>query len=319
MKLKKSKYFDVFYKTSGWTGGDGVYTHIIDDTIIWYFSDTFVGEVDEQGLRKDGFVMKNHSFGYAKVDDPFNIEFIYPQEREFLQTNDNTYHWLMDGMILEDYLYLMTFKMSGESFGFQIEGIDTFKIPLLHNRLNFSKYERLDVNYQKTIGKTTYYFGVSILDNKQVDGFIYIFGVSDQADKKLVVLRTRHFLSEHVEYLTPTGWSRNPKTLKPILKSIANELRVYYENNRFKVVYSHNGISNDIMYSETESIEKGFKKPIVIYEIDGLDLSLEMIGYNAKIHLLNDKKYVTYHVNTYKDDNHRYAKIYYPRVLEVEV
>lgn len=93
MKLKKSDlYFNTFYKTKGWTGADGVYTHIKDDLIIWYFSDTFIGEVDDNQMRKEGFVMKNHSFGYSLLSDPFNITFDYPSDNEYLKTSPNVYH-----------------------------------------------------------------------------------------------------------------------------------------------------------------------------------------------------------------------------------
>lgn len=224
----------------------------------------------------------------------------------------------MDGLIIEEELYLTSLRMSGVSFEFKIEGVDTFKIPIKNNRLDFQHYELVPIDFKRIIGNTTYYFGVSILDNKKVDGFIYVFGVSDETNKKLVVCRMRQLYSNHVEYLSDLGWLLHPKVLKPILVHVANELKVYHEDNCYKVFYSPNGISNEIYYAEATHLQKGFNKPQSVYKIDDLDQDLQMIAYNSKIQLIGEKKFVTYHVNTLKDENHKYAKIYYPRILEVE-
>ena len=53
-----------FKRYSSWSGADGVFTNIYKDTILWYFSDTFIGDSNEFDQRIN-FTLINNSLAIS--------------------------------------------------------------------------------------------------------------------------------------------------------------------------------------------------------------------------------------------------------------
>lgn len=62
-----------FYRFSGWSGADGIYSFKVADKVLLYFSDTFIGDSSKNGIRKD-FKLINNSLAVIKND---TIDFYY--------------------------------------------------------------------------------------------------------------------------------------------------------------------------------------------------------------------------------------------------
>jgi len=81
-----------FYRFSGWSGADGIYSFKVADKVLLYFSDTFIGDSSKNGIRKD-FKLINNSLAVIKND---TIDFYYnknPISSSFAASN-NSYYWL---------------------------------------------------------------------------------------------------------------------------------------------------------------------------------------------------------------------------------
>ena len=70
------KWTDLFKRSKGWFGGDGIFaipfsgsdTHA-DDSVLFLFSDTMVGEIVD-GILQPGFKMVNNSIMILKGEEP---------------------------------------------------------------------------------------------------------------------------------------------------------------------------------------------------------------------------------------------------------
>lgn len=79
-----------FYRFSGWSGADGIYSFKVADKVLLYFSDTFIGDSSKNGIRKD-FKLINNSLAVIKND---TIDFYYnknPISNSFAASNNSYY------------------------------------------------------------------------------------------------------------------------------------------------------------------------------------------------------------------------------------
>jgi hypothetical protein len=314
---KANEATKAFIRKEGWTGADGVYQHRIGPNIYWYFSDTFIGKV-EHHRRVPGYRMVHHSFGVAPLDNPFQINFIWPEEDAIFHGKDEGYHWLLDGIRLNGDFYLNTFRIIGTDMNFAVAGVDVFRIPIQNDKLLLWNYQQVDLQHHLEIGSTLYSFGIAILDQRAVDGYIYVFGVDHEVNKHLVVYKTMDFLNEKERlYLSPYGWEEKPTLLKELASPVANELKVIHADGLYHLVFSPGGISDRIIYASTPNIEDGFYDQKEIYKTPEYDQKRGIICYNAKLQVLNNHWYVSYHVNASNNDDHVDADIYRPRFLKI--
>ncbi len=306
-----------FIRKEGWTGADGVYQHRIGPNVYWYFSDTFIGSV-ENGSRIPGYRMVHHSFGVAPLKNPFQINFIWPDEECIFRGIEEGYHWLLDGIQFEQDFYLCAFRIVGFDQNFEVVGVDVFQIPIQNNKLLLRDYRQIALNQEVRIGGSRFSFGISILDQRMKDGYIYVFGVDHEKEKHMVVYKTKNFLDEKERlYLGSYGWEQNPQSLKSLASPVANEFKVIYAGGNYHLVFSPGGISERIIYANTADIELGFYDQKLIYRTPEYDQNRGIISYNAKLQVVGDDWYISYHVNTFNNEDHVDADIYHPRFLKI--
>ena len=203
-----------FYRFSGWSGADGIYSFKVADKVLLYFSDTFIGDSSKNGIRKD-FKLINNSLAVIKND---TIDFYYnknPISSSFAASN-NSYYWLEDGIVEGDKLTIFALKMKNDvlsSLPFEIEGIDII-------RTSTTFKDSIEYTIQETnLYSNNIVWGISLI--KEND-YYYVFGYKNIYNNKCLVLsRTKDFIS--YEYLNEKGiFSSNIDSLL-ILKECVNK------------------------------------------------------------------------------------------------
>lgn len=316
MKVKVLKDINsVFKRYHGWSGGDGVYTNIYKNKIIWYFSDTFIGDSFKNGMRKD-FKMIHNSFALSSlaIDD---IEFIYNEHSDDLFVMENGYHWLQDGIIINDNLYIYALNMENDVFSnniFLIKGYSLIKIclPIINAKLEYKICFYRDIDKNVTLGAAVIF----------EDNYYYVYGyINSENNKKLIIARTRSLETGLYEYLHfDNTWSSSLENLKVIKEYFAAEFKIIKIDGCFFLAYTKFGIGDKIFLIVSEDITFISYKEFLLYccpEHKGT-----IITYNAKIQkaLSNrDELIISYNVNTLNNNEHIYLDIYRPRFIKVKI
>ena len=301
-----------FYRLSGWSGADGVYSFKVDNRILLYFSDTFIGSSTNDGIRKD-FKLINNSLAIMEND---KIDFIYnknPIDSIFIQS-DNSYYWLEDGIVENDKLAIFALNMKNDVFSsvpFEINGID-----IIHTTTSFAE------NMKYEIQKTNLYadniiWGISIIKE---DGYYYVFGYKNTYGNKCLVLSRTKDLKTY-EYLNSIGlFSSNNQDLLVLKEHFEAESKVFKVNSYYYIAYTKDSISSEIYLIRAKSIFKPFNEEIKLYTCPEHKDSI--ITYNAKIQdaLSNEERLIiSYNVNTLVNSEHKYLDIYRPRFIEINL
>lgn len=320
---------NVFRRNSHWAGADGVFQHRIGNKLHWYFSDTFVGDVDPKTrLRKKGFVMVNNSVAVSLIGSEFDLTFKVNEKdgqyKAFYEPNQSGYLWIQDGIYLDGALYITCLNVSNsedESVWFNVDGTSLVKVPSLNGDLLYDQYSIIESNFCVKDQDITYTFGAAILNDLERTGYIYVFGYGSQKERRGVMSRTKDFLDvKSYEYYSNEGWIKKPVDLFEIAPDFACELKVIFDDGLYKMAYTKGSLSSEIMMGETDDLEKGFKDLTLVYQCPEKVLKDGQVSYNAKLQKFDNIKelYISYNVNTMKNDDHVDAEIYYPRWIKLQ-
>ncbi|RZM22300.1 MAG: DUF4185 domain-containing protein, partial [Pedobacter sp.] len=210
----------LFTRSSGWFGGDGIYTIPLSgveskttskkDKTLFIFSDSMLGEIAD-GKLQPGSKMIHNSVAILEGKEPVASKMNFSwalkdgkPESVFIPKTPNTgptdYYWLGDGFVnqeLNNAVYIFGYRVktvSDGTFGFSEVGNTLIKIAA-DQKPPFDTYEQKDTPFylDKSTGETgSYGAGIYVNTAKagapQPDGYIYIYGVKGQA-KKLLVAR----------------------------------------------------------------------------------------------------------------------------------
>ena len=209
------EWTELFARTSGWTGADGIYTLPLsgDDSpgagartaTLLVFGDTFIGSVDRGGARV-GAAMVNNTLAVLEgaAPDPSRIRFLWrttadgrpasmivprtPRGREV----PNGYYWLQDGAVVGDAWYCFPVLIGPnpagpEGFQFALHDVTRVAVPTTTDPdcpLDWSRERQVDtpLHYQDGDGHVVH-FGAALLPNTrqsgapQPDGFVYVYGL----------------------------------------------------------------------------------------------------------------------------------------------
>lgn len=301
-----------FYRFSGWSGADGIYSFKVADKVLLYFSDTFIGDSSKNGIRKD-FKLINNSLAVIKND---TIDFYYnknPISSSFAASN-NSYYWLEDGIVEDDKLTIFALKMKNDvlsSLPFEIEGIDII-------RTSTTFKDSIEYTIQETnLYSNNIVWGISLI--KEND-YYYVFGYKNIYNNKCLVLsRTKDFIS--YEYLNEKGiFLSNIDSLLILKDHFEAESKIVKKGKFYYIAYTKDSISSEIFLIRTDSLLKPFTKEIKIYTCP--EHQGNIITYNAKIQdalSSRDNFVISYNVNTLVNDEHQYLSIYRPRFIEISI
>ena len=138
----------LFDRTDGWTGADGIYSIPLNGietppdtnrtTTLFVFSDTFVGQVDENDHRLPGTTLVNNTAALLKgtQPDPTKISFMVARDKNgnpkalvipnTPNSKDGQWYWFEDGIADGNQLRVFALRMKpgdGGTFNFAVAGV----------------------------------------------------------------------------------------------------------------------------------------------------------------------------------------------------
>lgn len=321
-----------FIKYRGWSGADGVFTYKIGDNIYWYFSDTFIGEVNRYTYnRLPGYIMLNNTYGISKVNDPYKVDCLYNKDKLGNPVNlfdaPFGYYWLQDSYIYDGYLNLMPIIVQSEHLNdgmFTVDGVDLIKVPIEGNKLLFDQYETFRTPlYFKDKYDSKIYFGASFLD---VGDYVYNYGWKhSKYDKTMVVCRVKRELFydfSQYEFLDKNQtWNKDNSELFELSPDCSSDFMVFEEDDKFVNIFTPTGgVGEKICIEYSDSPDGPFENQRHIYSNPIVNQFDYLISYNAKIQKVlstKDEYIVSYHVNASGKNIHDDARIYRPRFIKL--
>jgi hypothetical protein len=342
----------LFNRTSGWTGSDAAYSIPLsgidvpsdseNERTLFSFGDTFIGEVDSNGLRQNSILIRNTlAVLDGKLPDPEHIKFIWNtdtqgQPKEIFQadtpqSNPGDWIWPMDGIVLNDKIYIFGLRLKETNNFFDPIGVTLISFSLDSN-YEINDYEHVDTPlfYEEIGNNSEIILGQAVMPitansgNPNPDGYIYIYGPrSGSLAKELIVARV---LPEDIEdfskyrYWNGENWSPDITSCVTITNSISQEFSVSpLGDGRFILVFQ---VGSQVAIRFGESPVGPFDFYRVIYKCPEPEENTNIFVYNAKAHphLSNpDELLISYNVNTLNFDAFIYADIYRPRFIKLNL
>ncbi|MDD3124119.1 MAG: hypothetical protein PHC62_11530, partial [Candidatus Izemoplasmatales bacterium] len=237
--------------------------------------------------------------------------------------------WLQDAIVIDDFVYLFPLLVKDESTAFYVASVNVIKAPIVDGLIDYKNATYLSSPlYIKTPSGGDLYFGAGILDNRDIDGYIYIYGYLDLDGRKLTVARTTaENISNFNEWLfyNGTSFSDNPLDSAPFLDSVSPELSVTYMTSgiyqgKYMLVAMEGTTSGRVSYSVGESPVGPFSEFHLLYETSESEDLKSAFTYNAKMHpILSTPEafLISYNVNTTSISALGNTEIYYPRFIIV--
>jgi len=354
----------LFVRNEGWFGGDGIFGIPLDgkeflpasdDTVtLFTFGDTMVGTHDGKKLANADYRMINNSIGLLKGGQPnsHQISFHYnlddhggPKSLFIPKTEhskEGDYYWLGDGFVNNEgdgNLYIFAYPIQPKDttgiggFGFEQIGVHILKIPLEGDVPNFDKTEQIETPHFNIENQTS--FGSAIYVNTKSagapdpDGYIYIYGVSNQNERKglLVarVLSSDFLYFDKWRFWDGHQWLPHVKDAAFITWDVSNEMSVSpLPNGKILLVYQYFTMSDEVSTQIGTSLKGPFNERKTIYHVPKETWREHYFPYNAKAypHLsTQDSILISYNVNSFDffNDILNDPNLYRPRFINVAV
>jgi hypothetical protein len=346
-------------RTSGWFGGDGIYTipfngvegrkAKLNDSVLFIFSDTMVGEIKGNTLMP-GHKMIHNSVAVLKGSEPINerMKFYWGKDAKgdaepifnpkTPQTEISDYYWLGDGFVnqaLGKKTYIFGYRVrnvSSEAFGFKEVGNTLIKIPA-GSRPPFKDASQIDAPFYLTDAKgDSGSFGAGIYVNTvqagapSPDGYVYVYGVKGNA-KNLLVARVlpKDFESfKRWRYWNGKTWVSDIYAATDVTSGVSNELSVTaLPDGRYALIFQLNGMGTMVAMRIGASPAGPFGPVIKLWDCQPDLIEKTFVVYNAKAHPSLSKPgelLVSYNINSVKftDDLKVYPNLYRPRFIRVK-
>ena len=289
------------------------------DEIIIELLETNQGEY--AGLSKLFILGADLQGLFPEVDAPYiNLELNAKDQSSRL--------WLQDGIVLNDHLYIFPILVKNDQSIFKVENVGLMEIPIINNRLYYESTNFLHTPLQVyTEDGGTIFFGAGLMDNRDKDGYIYIYGYKDLNGRHLVVARTtaNDFLNFNKwTHFDGKGFVGDIHASKKLIEGVSAELSMSYMDDIFEKPYvlvsMKNTTSGTVSYALSETPYGPFDQWVDIYQTLESQY-LDAFTYNAKLHYhLSSEEtiYISYNVNSFSFAAFIDSRIYYPRMLRLD-
>lgn len=276
------------------------------------------------GLNKVYFYLDDNS--YLRDVEAF-------ANSEYSKIDKHAWFWLQDGIILDDKFYSLPLVITSDltqpdGFQFKVEGVSMIKLDINSEEPNFNQNEQKLTNLLSKHNEKEFLYGCSFLDNREEDGFIYIYGYSssffeDEYGKRLIVARVQKEDFENInewKYFDGKNFVSEMEKSFPLLDHVSCENSVFKNGNEYICIFTYNVKSKYIAYSLSKTPYGPFSDIRIAYVCDE-KICDHLYQYNAKGHLHLSKKdniLVSYNVNTSNfDENIKYSSVYGPRFINL--
>ena len=330
---------DLFRRTSGWFGGDGIFTIPLTgveqtrfdtvESVLVLFSDSLIGQITD-GKLDSPFVMINNSVAWMETlrEDTPSISFHWATDIQgapqslFVPSTPNAlpgqYYWLGDGFTnqkknRDTYLFGYRITTTGtDAFNFKEVGNALIVIPS-GSKPPFADHRQLDTPfYFDGAAESTGSFGAGILVNTKdagalrPDGYVYIYGVKG-AKKEVMVARVKPKDIEvfhRWRFWDGVAWQADFKKAAAIADRASNELSVTsLDDGRYALVFQKDGIASTVGLRLSLSPEGPFGPIITVWDTSAdLRAGSQLISYNAKAHPSLSKSgelVISYNINSF--------------------
>lgn len=347
------EWTSLFTRQSGWTGGDGTYSIPLDGDerysmdasrqTLFHFSDTFIGEVNDAGVRQGGTYLINNSQAHLTGSQPIeeNISFNWGATStetwivpETPWSEDGNWFWQMDGISLSDSIHIFELRMRSDSqVGFAIEGV-VLASGIIDSAYQISNLHQKDmaVEYTNPGNNSQIAFGQAVMPQTvrsgcpDPDGFIYIYGPrSYSGGKALVAARVGEdslSYDQAWQFWDGESWSPDIEDCADITTGISQEHSVSQAaNGEYILTYMLGGLSGPVCISRSPTPVGPFSHPEVVWTPQETNISSNVFTYNAKAHphlSAPGELLMSYEVNTFSFSEHfSNADVYHPRFVRL--
>lgn len=324
-----------FLRTDGWIGADGNYSIALDkDTVLWFFSDTFVGRVRDN--RRIDTVMINNSIGVEHLGTDEPVEYFYKSNEDgtpasFVTPNDgHGYFWLFHGEMTSKglFLFLMHIEPCDENpaFPFRHIGVSLGHVsnptdPPLQWQITQTRFP-----FSRFAHKANTCFGAATM---KTDSYIYIYGLKNEEKQPNAMIVARVREDEFGDFSawrfwTGSEWGTDFEQCMPLFDHVATELSVSYVPGigQYACVYMNYGISGQIVVRLSPNPEGPWGEPITVYDCPDKEWHEKAFSYSAKAHpelSQNPNELIlTYATNsTHFPDLFDDARLYWPKFVRL--
>ncbi|ADD41949.1 DUF4185 domain-containing protein [Stackebrandtia nassauensis] len=317
--------FNSYAENAGrWTGADSAYSvDLPNGSTAWLYSDTFLGEVDENlGRPKDSPFVHNSII----VDDDGELTThtggtnAAPESLAKVAGADEKerWYWFGDGTVEGDSLRVMLLE-------FVKTGSGVFDFKFVGNAVASFDTDDMSLTGITNLPKSDVNWGSAIYEDRS-DGYTYVFGVEDKQAQKyahLARVPSGSLTTDDWEYFADGQWGDDPTGSTRILEGVSNEFSVSRFKGKFTIVTGDatEALSAKIVMYRGADIEGPYTGKTVLYQTP--ETSGNVFTYNAKAHpnlSSGNRLLVTYNVNSFRpDDLYEDATIYRPRYIDVTV
>ncbi|MFC4335272.1 DUF4185 domain-containing protein [Salininema proteolyticum] len=325
----------------GWTGADSTYSvRLPDGGLLWLFSDTFLGPLNDDGTRPVTAPLVNNSFVLQEGDAFTTVQGGTPSRPEAIMPPDRPGHWywLGDGMISHqdgtDHLQVVfqEYRRFGDGdWDFRLErnAVATFALDDLT--------EPVRVDDLPSQGGA---WGSALLPaSESGDGHTYVYGLLDSDDGKTqrIARVPGEDLSDTANwsYWSPEGWTDDENAAGAGLAGVANEYSVTPWNGQYLLLTQDTSVpfSTEVRAYTSCSPAGPFTNGTLVYRMPetgaaGSYGDKDVYAYNAHLHDTladGDTLVMSYNVNhldsgaTEDSPHYRDPSIYKPRFVEVSL
>lgn len=312
---------------------------------LFLFSDTFIGQVDATGARKNARMIHNSVAILDGIEpDSAKMKFIWNKDSVglpqsvFVPNTANTrgkanWYWLQDGFCHNKTVYIFGLIVSVDSTGapgfmFKTTGVGLIKIPLeLNGRPDLAKQSQLDVPLYFKSGNKTISFGNGVMPNTvealapSPDGYLYVYGGQSLCVARIAVDSLDDSTAWH--YWDGKSWSQDISASASLGEG-GSELSVTpVTQGSLKGKYLMVSMSLDanVFIRVGDSPAGPFSARKNVYVAPEWSVVDSIYTYNAKAHpslSRNGDWLISYNVNTTSwSRNLKAADIYHPRFISV--
>jgi hypothetical protein len=274
-------YEGLFDRTEGWTGGDGIYSAPLSDgSILWLFGDTFIN-------RYTSPRMVNNTIAIQRGPE---VEFFWGDgPTAFFKPPDAKGYFWPGAAVATDrglVLFLHLVETTGKgAFGFKLTGTYIARVP---NPLDPPREWRVSYERLPWFQEGRFYGVAALVEG----GRVHVYGV----DKGALTLARM----DPWEFLEESGWSKEPKSPKVLLRGAATEGSVSKVGGKYVYVSSGPFLSPTIQIRTASAPEGPWSAPVEVYKCAEPTWDKSYFCYAAKAHpelAKGDELVITYACN----------------------
>jgi hypothetical protein len=332
------QYDALFSNEDGWTGGDGVYSVLLNQhTIAWLFGDSWIGQI--KNGRHINATLVNNSVAIQSGRSPAEaeIDFYFGRAGDgspaalMRPADGRGWFWVFDGVMTAKGLYLFLIQVERTAgnavFDFKVIGawlgqVENPKDPPSQWRVRQFKIPWVEFSASRGI-----LWGSALI---QVKDFLYIYGTTEDRQnavpqKHMILARVpMSMLADFSRwrFYADGYWVSDFRRASRLCENVPHEYSVSYlpALKQFALVYSQDGLSENILARLSPDPQGSWSDPIQLYKCPEADWDDSIFCYAAKAHAIlsevPDALVITYIANSVDfNKTANDVRLYRPRFL----